>query len=143
ALEDYLGDRPDMSARIDALVRAGKLLIGPWYVLSDLILVHAESTLRNMEEGLRLAALHGRAMRVGYVADPFGHPAQMPQILRGFGYSSYVFSHGVGDEGERVGAEFRWQAPSGDRVLATHLVDHYSGGLQLVGDLAETPQQLR
>ncbi len=134
ALEDYLGDRPAMRERVDALVRAGRLLIGPWYVLSDLILVHAESTLRNLEEGLRVAAEHGRAMRVGYVADPFGHPAQMPQILRGFGYGSYVFARGLGDEGEDLGAEFEWQAPSGDRVLALHLVGHYENALYLVRD---------
>ena len=140
--EDYLEKRPDDRSRIEALVRSARLLIGPWYVLADNLLVSGESLLRNFQEGLRVSGSFGRAMRVGYVADPFGHPAQTPQILRGFGYSSYVFSRGVGDEGERVGAEFRWQAPSGDRVLATHLVDHYSGGLQLVGDLAETPQQL-
>src|SRR5438046_1593371 len=143
AVEDYLEKRPDDRPRIEALVRAERLLIGPWYVLADNLLVSGESLLRNFQEGLRVAASFGRAMRVGYVADPFGHPAQTPQLLRGFGYSTYVFSRGVGDEGERVGAEFRWQAPSGDRVLATHLVDHYSGGLALVGDLTETPQQLR
>ncbi|MEX2046245.1 MAG: phosphatase PAP2 family protein [Chloroflexota bacterium] len=141
--EDYLEKRPADRARIETLVRADRLLIGPWYVLADNLLVSGESLVRNFQEGLRVSASFGRAMRVGYVADPFGHPAQMPQLLRGFGYSSYVFSRGVGDEGERVGAEFRWQAPSGDRVLATHLVDHYSGGLQLVGDVAETPRQLR
>lgn len=134
ALEDYLGDRPEMRPRVDALVAAGKLLVGPWYVLSDLILVHAESTLRNLEEGLRVAQAHGRAMRVGYVADPFGHPAQMPQVLRGFGYTSYVFARGVGDEGEMLGSEFDWEAPSGDRVLAVHLVGHYDNGLWLVRD---------
>ena len=141
--EDYLERRPADRSRIEALVRADRLLIGPWYVLADNLLVSGESLLRNFQEGLRVSASFGRAMRVGYVADPFGHPAQTPQLLRGFGYSTYVFSRGVGDEGERVGAEFRWQAPSGDRVLATHLVDHYSGGLQLVGDPSETPQQLR
>jgi alpha-mannosidase len=141
--EDYLEKRPADRSRIEALVRADRLLIGPWYVLADNLLVSGESLLRNFQEGLRVSASFGRAMRVGYVADPFGHPAQTPQLLRGFGYSSYVFSRGVGDEGERVGAEFRWQAPSGDRVLATHLVDHYSGGLQLVGDVTETQQQLR
>jgi membrane-associated phospholipid phosphatase len=141
--EDYLEKRPDDRPRIEALVRAERLFVGPWYVLADNLLVSGESLLRNFQEGLRVSATFGRATRVGYVADPFGHPAQTPQLLRGFGYSSYVFSRGVGDEGERVGAEFRWQAPSGDRVLATHLVDHYSGGLQLVGDLAETPEQLR
>jgi membrane-associated phospholipid phosphatase len=141
--EDYLEKRPDDRSRIEALVRAERLFIGPWYVLADNLLVSGESLLRNFQEGLRVSASFGRAMRVGYVADPFGHPAQTPQLLRGFGYSSYVFSRGVGDEGERVGAEFRWQAPSGDRVLATHLVDHYSGGLELVGDGTETPQELR
>jgi 2-O-(6-phospho-alpha-D-mannosyl)-D-glycerate hydrolase len=141
--EDYLEKRPADRPRIEALVRADRLLIGPWYVLADNLLVSGESLVRNFQEGLRVSGSFGRAMRVGYVADPFGHPAQTPQLLRGFGYGSYIFSRGVGDEGERVGAEFRWQAPSGDRVLATHLVDHYSGGLQLVGDLAETPERLR
>ncbi|HET9809473.1 MAG TPA: phosphatase PAP2 family protein [Candidatus Limnocylindria bacterium] len=141
--EDYLEKRPGDRSRIEALVRAERLFIGPWYVLADNLLVSGESLVRNFQEGLRVSASFGRAMRVGYVADPFGHPAQTPQLLRGFGYSSYVFSRGVGDEGERVGAEFRWQGPSGDSVLATHLVDHYSGGLQLVGDPAETPEQLR
>ncbi|MGH2490110.1 MAG: phosphatase PAP2 family protein, partial [Candidatus Limnocylindria bacterium] len=141
--EDYLEKRPGDRSRIEALVRAERLFIGPWYVLADNLLVSGESLLRNFQEGLRVSASFGRAMRVGYVADPFGHPAQTPQLLRGFGYGSYVFSRGIGDEGERVGAEFTWQAPSGDRVLATHLVDHYSGGLQLVGDGAETPQELR
>ncbi|MEO8633299.1 MAG: phosphatase PAP2 family protein, partial [Chloroflexota bacterium] len=119
--EDYLEKRPADRPRIEALVRAERLFIGPWYVLADNLLVSGESLLRNFQEGLRVSASFGRAMRVGYVADPFGHPAQTPQLLRGFGYSSYVFSRGIGDEGERVGAEFRWQAPSGDRVLATHL----------------------
>jgi membrane-associated phospholipid phosphatase len=141
--EDYLEKRPGDRSRIETLVRAERLFIGPWYVLADNLLVSGESLVRNFQEGLRVSASFGRAMRVGYVADPFGHPAQTPQLLRGFGYSSYVFSRGVGDEGERVGAEFRWQGPSGDSVLATHLVDHYSGGLQLVGDTAETPQALR
>ena len=141
--EDYLEKRPADRPRLEALVRADRLLIGPWYVLADNLLVSGESLVRNFQEGLRVSASFGRAMRVGYVADPFGHPAQTPQLLRGFGYGSYVFSRGIGDEGERVGAEFRWQAPSGDQVVATHLVDHYSGGLHLVGDLTETPEELR
>jgi alpha-mannosidase len=71
---------------------------------------------------------------VAYVADPFGHPAQLPQVLRGFGYDSYVFARGVGDEGEELGSEFRWEAPSGDRVLASHQVAHYDNALPLVAE---------
>ena len=143
AIEDHLEKRPGDRERLAALVRAERLFIGPWYVLADNILVSGESLLRNFQEGLRVAGSFGRALRVGYVADPFGHPAQMPQILRGFGYETYVFSRGIGDEGEDLGAEFLWEAPSGDRVLASHLVDHYSGGLALVGELSETEAELR
>jgi membrane-associated phospholipid phosphatase len=133
-LEDHLAVRPGDRARIEALVRADRLLVGPWYVLADLLLVSGESLVRNLQEGLRVAGSFGRAMRVAYVADPFGHPAQMPQLLRGFGYDSYVFARGVGDEGEELGSEFRWEAPSGDRVLASHQVAHYNNALRLVAD---------
>jgi membrane-associated phospholipid phosphatase len=145
-MEDHLEKRPEDRPRIEALVRAERLFVGPWYVLADNLLVSGESLVRNFQEGSRVAASFGRAMRVGYVADPFGHPAQTPQLLRGFGYRSYVFSRGIGDEGEELGAEFEWEAPSGDRVLAIHLVDHYSGGLQLFGGrvpkMDETGEQL-
>jgi alpha-mannosidase len=131
-LEDHLAVRPADRPRIEALVRADRLLIGPWYVLADLLLVSGESIVRNLQEGLRVAGSFGRASRVAYVADPFGHPAQLPQVLRGFGYDAYVFARGVGDEGEELGSEFRWEAPSGDRVLASHQVAHYDNALPLV-----------
>jgi len=133
-LEDHLAVRPADRPRIEALVRADRLLIGPWYVLADLLLVAGESIVRNLQEGLRVAGSFGRASRVAYVADPFGHPAQLPQVLRGFGYDSYVFARGVGDEGEELGSEFRWEAPSGDRVLASHQVAHYDNALPLVAE---------
>ena len=143
AIEDHLEKCPDDRARVARLVQAERLFIGPWYVLADNILVSAESLVRNFQEGLRVAASFGRAMRAGYVADPFGHPAQIPQVLRGFGYGSYVFSRGIGAEGEDIGAEFAWEAPSGDRVLAYHLVTHYASGLALVGEMSETEGELK
>lgn len=146
-LEDHLAVRPGDRGRIEALVRADRLLIGPWYVLADLLLVAGESLVRNFQEGLRVAGSFGRASRVAYVADPFGHPAQMPQLLRGFGYDSYVFARGVGDEGEDLGSEFRWDAPSGDRVLASHQVAHYDNALGLVADrgkaVTDIPRRVR
>jgi membrane-associated phospholipid phosphatase len=133
AIQDYLEKRPADRPRVEGLVRSDRLLIGPWHVLADLLLVSGESIVRNLQEGLRSAGELGRAARVAYVADPFGHPAQLPQILRAFGYDTYVFARGMGDEGESVGSEFWWTAPSGDRVRAAHLVDHYSNALPLVG----------
>ena len=143
AIQDYLEKRPADRPRVEALVKAERLFIGPWHVLADLLLVSGESILRNLQEGLRSAGELGRASRVAYVADPFGHPAQLPQILRAFGYDTYVFARGMGDQGESVGSEFWWEAPSGDRVRAAHLVDHYSNALSLVGLPDEDPAALR
>jgi membrane-associated phospholipid phosphatase len=143
AIQDYLEKRPADVPRVEALVRSDRLLIGPWHVLADLLLVSGESIVRNLQEGLRSAGELGRAARVAYVADPFGHPAQLPQILRAFGYDTYVFARGMGDEGESVGSEFWWVSPSGDRVRAAHLVDHYSNALPLVGPAEEGPDALR
>ncbi|HUG56113.1 MAG TPA: phosphatase PAP2 family protein [Candidatus Limnocylindrales bacterium] len=143
AIEDHLAARPEDRPRIEALVRAERLFVGPWYVLADNLLVSGESIVRNFQEGLRVSGELGRALRVAYVADPFGHPAQLPQILRGFGYTSYVFARGVGDEGEELGSEFQWEAPSGDRVLASHQVAHYSNALPLVGASEEPAGDLR
>jgi membrane-associated phospholipid phosphatase len=143
AIQDYLEKRPADRPRVEALVKDERLFIGPWHVLADLLLVSGESIVRNLQEGLRSAEELGRAARVAYVADPFGHPAQLPQILRGFGYETYVFARGMGDEGESVGSEFWWDAPSGDRIRAAHLVDHYSNALPLVGPPEEDSAALR
>src|SRR5256886_2891357 len=143
AIQNYLENRPADLGRVEALVRSDRLLIGPWHVLADLLLVSGESIVRNLQEGLRSAGELGRAARVAYVADPFGHHAQLPQILRAFGYDTYVFARGMGDEGESVGSEFWWVSPSGDRVRAAHLVDHYSNALPLVGPPDEGPDALR
>ncbi|MBI2324381.1 MAG: phosphatase PAP2 family protein, partial [Chloroflexi bacterium] len=141
--EDHIAIRPEDRVRIERLVRSDRLLVGPWYVLADYLLVSGESILRNFQEGLRVSGDLGRAMRVCYVADPFGHPAQMPQIVRGFGYTTYVFARGVGDEGEELGSEFQWEAPSGDRIVASHQVAQYDNALALVGEGDETPDGLR
>ena len=54
-LDDYLEVRPDARARIERLVRAGRLVVGPWYVLPDEWLVSGEALIRNLRRGLRRA----------------------------------------------------------------------------------------
>lgn len=124
-LEDYLEIRPENQARLRALVGAGRLVAGPWYVLPDEFLTSEEAILRNLLLGQAIARRFGHSMDVGYVPDPFGHIGQLPQILRGFGIESAMFSRGMGDEGETLGAEFRWRAPDGSAVLGLWLTEHY------------------
>ena len=123
--EDYLEKRPADRPRIEALVRAERLFIGPWYVLADNLLVSGESLLRNFQEGLRVSASFGRAMRVGYVADPFGHPAQTPQLLRLPAKARRVRAASVRRRARRCRVPMQAPRATGP---GHHLVDPYSAG---------------
>lgn len=132
ALEDYLAVRPERRGEVAELVRAGRLRIGPWYVLADEFLVSPEALVRNLQHGLRACRALGGAMPVAYTPDSFGHVAQLPLLIDGFGLKAVVFQRGVGDEGERLGTEFRWLASDGrTEVFAVHLVGTYSAATAL------------
>jgi alpha-mannosidase len=122
-LEDYLEVQPEQEERLKRYIAEGRILVGPWYLQPDEFLVGGESLIRNLQTGLRQAARFGEPMRVGYLPDCFGHIAQMPQILRGFGIDSAVLWRGVGDEVK--GNEFYWEAPDGSRVLVIYLPEGY------------------
>ncbi len=117
-LEDYLEVRPQRAPVLQALVRAGRISVGPWYVLPDEFLVSPEALIRNLMIGHRMGEAFGGVMKVGYVPDGFGHIAQLPQIFQGFGIDSAFFWRGVGAEADEIGAEFMWVAKDGSRVLA-------------------------
>jgi len=84
-LKDYLAVRPEREGELRRLVSEGRLLVGPFYVHPDELLVGGESLIRNLLQGLALAHRFGLPMMVGYVADTFGHTPYLPAILRGFG----------------------------------------------------------
>ena len=115
-LEDYLEVRPDRAAALQALARSGRIQIGPWYVLADEFLVSPEALIRNLMVGRVMGEPYGGVMPIGYVPDGFGHIAQLPQILRGFGIDNAFFWRGMGTDGDRLGTEFEWNAPDGSRV---------------------------
>ncbi|MGE5619981.1 MAG: alpha-mannosidase [Sphingomonadaceae bacterium] len=128
-LEDYLEVRPDREPLLRGLVAEGRIQIGPWYVMPDEFLVSAESLVRNLLEGRRVASRFGPVMKIGYMPDPFGHIAQMPQILRGFGIDSAVLWRGVGSELSHT--EALWEAPDGSRVLLLHMPKGYANAAVL------------
>lgn len=125
-LEDHLAIRPQDRRRIRALVEAGRLKLGPWYTMPDCFLARPESLIRNLQRGVEIAAAHGGVSRAGYVPDSFGHFAQLPQILAGFGIESFLFMRGMPEEvRDRHGAIFTWRGPEGSEVLATFLREGY------------------
>ena len=125
-LEDYLEIRPDQTTRLKDLIQSGKILIGPWYTMPDLFLVSGEAVIRNLQAGKKWCQAFGNYMAVGYLPDPFGHFAQMPQILRGFEIDSYIFMRGLDTETkEKCGAIFNWKSPDGSTVLAIYEREGY------------------
>ncbi|MBV9614198.1 MAG: hypothetical protein JO031_01935, partial [Ktedonobacteraceae bacterium] len=120
-LDDYLEIQPEQEEHLKRYTRAGRILVGPWYLQPDEFLVSGESLIRNLQIGLRRAAEFGSIMQVGYVPDCFGHIAQLPQILQGVGIDNAVFWRGVG--AEATTSEFYWTAPDGTKVLVVHLAD--------------------
>lgn len=115
-LEDYLEVRPDQKDRLKHRIAEGRLLVGPWYVMPDMFLVSGEALVRNLAIGHRIAESFGRVMNAGYTPDPFGHVAQMPQILAGFGLDNAILWRGFG--GPR--SEYIWEGHDGTRTLLLH-----------------------
>ncbi len=136
-LEDYLEVRPENEGRLRALLSSGRLEVGPSYVLPDGILVGGEPLVRNLLMGRAVCErFGGEPSPVGYLPDSFGHPAQIPQLLEGFGIRSFIFSRGLGDQIDEVGVIFRWRSPDGSEVLAFQQLPHYGNfaGLSTVDD---------
>ncbi len=113
-VDDYLAVRPGQADRVAAHVAAGRLRIGPWYVLADMTLVSTEALIRNLARGARRAAELGGRTDVGYCPDMFGHPPELPSLLTGFGIHSALVWRGA-DPAVPV---FRWRAPDGAEVTA-------------------------
>lgn len=120
-LDDHLEIHPEDEPRIRDLVVAGRLGIGPWYILPDEFLVSGESIVRNLLFGRERMKRFGASKAIGYLPDMFGHTAQMPLILRGFGMDRALVWRGVDPPQEH----FFWQDLSGDGVATVFLPTGY------------------
>ncbi len=131
-VDDYLEIRPEAADRLAALVRSGRLAVGPWLILMDEFLVSGETIVRNLEMGTRRAQELGRVMAVGYLPDMFGHIAQMPQILHRAGIESAVVWRGVPEAIDRHA--FSWRSPDGSAVRTEYLWGGYGNARDLFDD---------
>ena len=130
-LEDYVDVRPEREPQLRALLAAGRLEAGPWYVLPDEILVGGAALVRNLLLGRRVCRRFGaEPSTAGYAPDSFGHPAQLPQLLAGFGFETFLFSRGLGDEVDELGVVFRWRAGEAE-VTACQMLPHYDNFARL------------
>ena len=140
-VDDYLEVRPDSEPRIRELVRAGRLSVGPWYVLTDEWLVSGETIVRNLQLGVARASALGGHLPVGYLPDMFGHVGQMPQLLRSAGIDHAVVWRGVPRAIDRTA--FWWRSPDGSTVRAEYLPAGYSNGASVPDDPEAFLRRLR
>jgi alpha-mannosidase len=139
-LEDYLRIRPERAAEVAELVGAGRLQIGPWYVLADELIPSGESLIRNLLAGQADASRWGGRMDVLYSPDAFGHPAIWPQLAGEFDIRYGVAWRGLGGEPGQEGDLYRWRGPDGREVLLYHLPpDGYEVGASLPADHERLP----
>ncbi|GAA4831153.1 glycosyl hydrolase-related protein [Kitasatospora terrestris] len=115
-LADVQALRPDLADRLAGHARAGRLTLGPWHVLADNQLVSGENLVRNLLTARRWGGRVGALAEVGYCPDTFGHPADLPRILNGFGMDTALVWRGAPDGVAR----FHWRSPDGSQVLAAN-----------------------
>ena len=138
-LTDYLAACPDRAPRVEALVRAGRLQVGPWYVLPDEQIPSAESLVRNLLMGRADAERWGGRTDVLYSPDAFGHPAVLPDLAREFTLDAGVLWRGLGLEAAHGRDLVRWRGAVGD-LLVYHLPPAgYEAGAGLFAPEKEWP----
>lgn len=113
-LDDYLEIRPEKTERVKELVREGKIVTGPWYVLPDEFLVSGESIIRNIRLGKSMARRYGAEPSLaGWFCDLFGHNSQMPQIMRNFGITGGFLWRGL----DTLDAHWLWRGADGSELV--------------------------
>ncbi len=128
-IDDYLTIKPGSRPRLERAIREGRIEVGPWYTLPDGFLTSGEALVRNLQRGLSIAEAYGGSLEAGYLPDSFGHPAQMPQIYRQFGFDHAVVWRGVPLAVDRLA--FNWEAPDGSEILTAYMGTSYSHGVDL------------
>ncbi|MBQ4111594.1 MAG: alpha-mannosidase [Clostridia bacterium] len=143
-IDDYLEIKPHMRDRLLALVRAGRIQVGPWYVLQDEYLTSGEANVRNMLYGIKLCREIGaEPVETGYFPDSFGNISQAPQIVRGFGFDNAVFGRGINDVGSDnqiikqsgiTTSELIWRGADGSEVIGVLFANWYHNAMELPAD---------
>ena len=122
---------PDMFAEIRDRVQEGRWeLAGGFWVEPDCNIPSGEAFVRH---GLYSQAFFeeafGASATVGFNPDSFGHAGTLPQILRGLGLDSYVFTRPAPpfEHPFRGGTTFHWRAADGSEVIACAIPEGYNG----------------
>lgn len=141
-LEDYLAIKPYNKEKLKKLVLEKKLIVGPFYVLQDELLITSEENARNSLIGYGAKEEWGELCPVGYFPDTFGHVDQLAQICELSGLKYVFFGRGVKPVGfdnqiQENGvfsskfSEMYLESPNKSRVLGILFANWYSNGNEI------------
>ncbi|GGD00178.1 alpha-mannosidase [Enterococcus wangshanyuanii] len=141
-LDDYLQVRPERKEDVQRAITAGKLKIGPFYILQDDFLISSESNVRNMLIGKKESEKWGAPVNLGYFPDTFGNMGQTPQMMKQAGLETAAFGRGVKPVGfnnevlddENYTSQYSemwWQGPDGTNILGLLFANWYSNGNEI------------
>jgi alpha-mannosidase len=119
---------PEMIAQIRKRIEEGRWgLVGGWWVEPDVNMPSGEALVRQGLYAQKLfERLFGRAAKVAYNPDSFGHPVTLPQILKLQGMQEYVFMRPMPREKSLPADLFWWESPDGTRVLTYRIPYSYN-----------------
>lgn len=138
-LEDYLEYRPENRERLQALIQAGRLIVGPWYTLPEMFSVGGEAVVRNLLIGGRIAEDFGKCSKVGYTPTSYGQVSQIAQIYDSFGIDGIIFYRGI--HHSECTNEYILESPDGTRILGICLSRHFCRGAFYIHVVKRTMHQ--
>ena len=120
-IEDLLKLAPDYRDKVDWLISAGHLIVGPYYCQPDWQITGGESLIRNLLYGRKDMQQHGGRNHTGWLVDTFGHISQAPQLHDLFGLDAVFVWRGI----PQMEPYFQWQGANGRQLLAINLFGGY------------------
>lgn len=141
-LDDYLQVRPEKREAVQKAIDAGKLRIGPFYILQDDFLTSSESNVRNMLIGMEDSKRWGTPVMLGYFPDTFGNMGQTPQMMKQANLEAAAFGRGVkpigfdnqvlsDDNYTSQYSEMNWVGPDGTDIFGLLFANWYSNGNEI------------
>lgn len=116
---------PELFERIKLLVKEGKWkIMGGWYLQPDCVMTSGESLINQIELGREyFKEKFGVTPTTAINFDPFGHSRGLVQILKKYGFDSYIFMRPF-----NFGGDFIWKGFDDSEITAHGIFVGYNTG---------------
>ncbi len=125
-VEEYLRRFPEKKGLMQNFVQEGRLAFAPgMYVMPDMNMIDVESLCLQAKYGKKfLKDTFNANAPVCWIADCWGHHAQLPQILKSCGYEGYFFWRCMRRDVKKN--DFFWQGLDGTKIFTHWLSQGYA-----------------